>query len=79
MIPYPRTLDPCRSWGDWRDIKNNVAMIREGLSPGVVIEFHCYNKQEAEETKTELTPEENKQVRFFWLEFPPLKESSTNA
>lgn len=59
-----------RSHGDFRDILENVAMIRRNLGPNTLIEFHCYNRTEVDETSTLLTPEERKQVRFFWLTFP---------
>lgn len=55
------------------DYENNVQMIRRNLSPGTVIEFHCYNELEVEETKKRLTEDERKQVRFFWMVFNAAK------
>jgi hypothetical protein len=55
------------SFGDHRDIVDNVEKIRACLSSNTAIEFHCFNRAEVDETIKLLTPEELKQVRFFWL------------
>lgn len=72
--PYPRrSPEGLVSWGDFRDIENNLYMIRRGLATGAVIEFHCYNLQEVTETKVRLTDSERKKVRFFWMTWPRLE------
>ncbi len=72
---YNQFHDPLRqkSFGDRRDFYANVAQIRRALgesyTPNVLIEFHCYNEYEKDETVKLLTEEERKHVRFFWLTF----------
>lgn len=68
--------DPLRqaSFGDRRDFYVNVAQIRRALGGALnqsttLIEFHCYNEYEKNETAKLLTEEERKHVRFFWLTF----------
>jgi len=75
---YNEYHDPMRqrSFGDRRDFYHNVWMIRRALgdclSP-TLIEFHCYNEYEKDETAKLLTEEERKHVRFFWLTFGDAK------
>lgn len=60
------------SYGDYRDIYDNVDKIRRAIRGSfslVTVEFHCYNLDEVEQTKKLLSGEERKQVRFFWLNF----------
>lgn len=46
-------------------------MIQEKLdtTPDALVEFHCFNKDEAEQTRELLSPLEKSHVRFFWLRF----------
>ena len=73
---YNAFHDPMRqaSFGDSRDFHANVAQIRRALgsalSPNTtVIEFHCFNEYEKDETAKLLTTAEREHVRFFWLTF----------
>lgn len=66
------------SYGDYRDILDNVSKIRQALksslsSETTLIEFHCYNREEVDQTKERLTENERRQVRFFWLNFDESK------
>jgi hypothetical protein len=70
--------DPMRqySFGDRRDFHANVAQIRRALGGALdasttLIEFHCYNEYEKDETAKLLTEAERRHVRFFWLIFGP--------
>lgn len=73
MMIFPES--PLRSWGDHRDIEENVFMIRQ--LPESLIEFHCFNRYEVDETVKLLTPAERNRVRFFWLTWP--REANGNS
>lgn len=75
MFPYSL------STGTIEDIYENVRMIRSALTSSeanVLVEFHCYNKAEVEQTDERLTTEERRHVRFFWMTWDKLPEA-TNA
>jgi hypothetical protein len=74
--PQPNLYhDPLRqrSFGDRRDFHHNVWQIRRALGSeidsNVLIEFHCYNEYEKDETAKLLSEAERKHVRLFWLTF----------
>lgn len=58
-----------RSFGDERDIYENVRRIRQAIRGGGRVRFECFNKPEVDATKALLAQHELEHVQFTWLAF----------